>query len=86
MVQPFICHADEEVDLRVRNWDLCLRLAACEMLTRRPVRIPSTVGYLSLKFRGEVGLLMQMGETSTRDGVQPLGARVWPEGKGLPGC
>lgn len=65
MVQPFPCHADEEVDLRVRNWDLCFRLAECEILTRYPVRRPSTGGYLSLKFRGEVGLVMQMGEPST---------------------
>ena len=82
MVQPFICHADEEVDLRVRNWDLCLRLAACEMLTRHPVRIPSTVGYLSLKFRGEVGVLMQMERHPHKMGCSHWGPECGQRGKG----
>ena len=65
MVEPSIYHADGEADLRVRNWDQCFGLAECEILTRHPVRIPSTVGYWSLKLRGEVRLVIQMEETST---------------------
>lgn len=60
-----IYHADGEADLRVRNWDRCFGLAEYEILTRHPMRIPSTVGYWSLKLRGEVGLVIRMEETST---------------------